>query len=92
MSSMYKMGRTVGEFTKRYRETNSLTQGDLAHKLGVHAQYVSNIERGTHKGAIAFAKSFSKIIKDKKLTTHLYNLAIDEKIDGLVDRMEKKDD
>ena len=86
---MFKYGKTVGEFTKRYRQENSMTQGDLANKLGVNAQYVSNIERGVHKGAISFAMSLSKIVKGKDMAKHLCSLALDERLDCIVDRMEE---
>ena len=88
--NMFRHGKSVGEFTKRYREDHSLTQDDLAHRLGFHPQYVSNIERGTHKGAISFVKSFSKIIKDRDVIKHLYNLAVDERIELIIDKSEGK--
>lgn len=90
MSAMYKYGKTVGEFTRRYREAHSMTQDDLASKLKCHPQYVSNIERGSHKGAISFVKSFSKLLKNKDQVKHLYNLVVDERIDIIIQLTEDK--
>jgi transcriptional regulator with XRE-family HTH domain len=86
--SMYRYGKTVGEFTKRFRDEHSMTQADLAIKLKCDPQYVSNIERGVHRGAITFVKSLSKIIKDKNAARHLLNLVVDEKIEQLTEVME----
>ncbi len=83
--SFYKWGRTVGEFTKRYRDEHSLTQGDLGEKIHVHPQYVSNIERGSHKGAIAFAKAFAKILP-RPQADHVMNLVVDERLAILLEQ------
>lgn len=83
--SVYRFGRTVAEFTKRYRESRvpAWTQEDLADRLDVHPQYISNVERGAHKAPIAFVKRFVKIL-DQDRARHLYGLVADEKVEALL--------
>jgi ribosome-binding protein aMBF1 (putative translation factor) len=85
---MYRYGKTVGEFTRRYRAEHSLTQWDLANKLKCHAQYVSNVERGINTGAIQFVKKFSRIIKDHNARSHLLHLVADEKMESLLESID----
>jgi transcriptional regulator with XRE-family HTH domain len=53
--SYAKYGQTISEFTKRFRLEAGLTQRELADAMGVHSQYVSNIERGRHPRPVTFA-------------------------------------
>jgi transcriptional regulator with XRE-family HTH domain len=51
---IFKYGRDIPEFVKRFREDYSLSQADLARRLGVHKQYVSNVERGVNENPLGF--------------------------------------
>lgn len=37
------------QFVKKYRDKLNLTQGELGEKLGVTAQFVSNVEHGLNE-------------------------------------------
>lgn len=66
----------IGQFIKKIREDNKLTQKELADKLGVTFQAVSKWENGKNVPDIAIIKEMSK----------MFNIDIDEILDG-----EKKD-
>ncbi len=52
--SLIRFGSSVPRFVKILREDMRWSQGDLAKQLGVHPQYVSNVERGVNKNPVAF--------------------------------------
>lgn len=62
----------IGEFLKKLRKDNKLTQAELAEKLGVTYQAVSKWENGKNVPDIAIIKEISKI----------YNVNVDEIISG----------
>ena len=66
----------IGQFIKKIREENKLTQKELADKLGVTFQAVSKWENGKNVPDISILKEMSK----------MFNIDIDEILDG-----EKKD-
>ena len=66
----------IGQFIKKIREENKLTQKELADKLGVTFQAVSKWENGKNVPDISILKEMSK----------MFNVDIDEILDG-----EKKD-
>ncbi|MBR5369875.1 MAG: helix-turn-helix transcriptional regulator [Bacilli bacterium] len=66
----------IGQFIKKIREENKLTQKELADKLGVTYQAVSKWENGKNVPDISIIKEMSK----------MFNIDIDEILDG-----EKKD-
>lgn len=66
----------IGQFIKKIREENKLTQKELADKLGVTFQAVSKWENGKNVPDISIMKEMSK----------MFNVDIDEILDG-----EKKD-
>jgi len=51
---VFKYGRDIPEFVKRFREDYGLSQSELAKRLGVHKQYVSNVERGVNDNPLGF--------------------------------------
>lgn len=77
--SVYKYGRTIPEFVKRYRDDMGLTQDDLAHKLKVRYQYVSTIERGVRPAPVGFVARLVDVIKDSDRRQHLVNLLCEAK-------------
>ena len=66
----------IGQFIKKIREENKLTQKELADKLGVTFQAVSKWENGKNVPDISILKEISE----------MFNVDIDEILDG-----EKKD-
>ena len=66
----------IGQFIKKIRQDNKLTQKELADKLGVTFQAVSKWENGKNVPDISIIKEMSK----------MFNIDIDEILDG-----EKKD-
>ena len=64
----------IGKFIKKLRKDNSLTQDELAKKLGVTYQAVSKWENGKSIPDIAILKTISL----------LFNVNIDELLDGTV--------
>lgn len=44
-----------------WREKEGLTQADIAAKVGVHVQYVSDIERGKKTPSLSLARKFRDI-------------------------------
>lgn len=66
----------IGQFIKKIRQDNKLTQKQLADKLGVTYQAVSKWENGKNVPDISILKEMSK----------MFNIDIDEILDG-----EKKD-
>ena len=66
----------IGQFIKKIRQDNKLTQKELADKLGVTFQAVSKWENGKNVPDISILKEMSK----------MFNVDIDEILDG-----EKKD-
>ena len=62
----------IGQFIKKIREENKLTQKELADKLGVTYQAVSKWENGKNVPDISILKEMSKI----------FNVDIDEILDG----------
>ena len=53
------MAETIGDRIKELRNRNSLTQADLAGKLGFTSQTVSNWESGIREPDIAVLKELS---------------------------------
>ena len=62
----------IGQFIKKIRQDNKLTQKELADKLGVTYQAVSKWENGKNVPDIAILKEMSK----------MFNINIDEILDG----------
>lgn len=62
----------IGQFIKKIRQDNKLTQKELADKLGVTYQAVSKWENGKNVPDIAILKEMSK----------MFNIDIDEILDG----------
>ena len=62
----------IGQFIKKIREENKLTQKELADKLGVTFQAVSKWENGKNVPDISILKEMSE----------MFNVDIDEILDG----------
>lgn len=52
--SVIKYGKDLPTFTRRLRDHLELSQSELADKIGVHKQYVSNVERRKYENPVAF--------------------------------------
>lgn len=61
-----KYGTTFGEFVRRFREEMGLSQVDLAKEIGVHAQYISNIERDVYPNPLRFAKRIKPLMSGER--------------------------
>lgn len=76
---MYKYGRTVSEFTRRYREENNLSQADLAKMLKLKTpQYISNVERGIDPCPTSFCRRMAAILPHDR-ATWLTEILIEQK-------------
>ncbi len=72
----------IGEFLKKLRKDNNLTQSELADKLGVTYQAVSKWENGKNIPDIAIIKEISKI----------FDVNVDEIISGEKNKKTSKKD
>jgi transcriptional regulator with XRE-family HTH domain len=70
---IYKYGKDIPSFVRNFREQNKLTQQQLADMVGVHPQYVSNIERGMTSTPLSFCGLMYAIV-DKERAHHLTDL------------------
>lgn len=71
--SVIKYGRDIPTFVRKFREDFGLSQNDLAKRLRVHGQYVSNVERGVATNPISFCSLLFAICpKDRQ--TYLTDL------------------
>lgn len=65
--SVLKFGKDLPTFVKKFREEMEWSQTDLAHFMGIHGQYVSNVERRKSKSFIAFASRLLPLVgRDRK--------------------------
>jgi transcriptional regulator with XRE-family HTH domain len=74
--SYARYGTTAGEFTKRLREELKMTQQELADEIGVHKQYISNVERDVHTLPLTFLMVLSNYC-DKDRQKYLDDLLKD---------------
>lgn len=87
--SILRYGRDIPSFTKNLRREMEWTQWDLAHQLGVHAQYVSNVERGKMKTYLSFASLLYTICPaDRK--NYLQDLISDSAATNAVRRLDQR--
>lgn len=86
----YIYGRTVSEFVKRYRTENNMSQADLAKRLKVHCQYVSNVERGVYEAPpVSFCARFEGLLSQERYG-YLISLVIEEEADHISSKCSKK--
>jgi transcriptional regulator with XRE-family HTH domain len=52
--SVIKYGGNLPTFVRRLRDDLDMTQSELAGRMGVHKQYVSNVERGLYENPVGF--------------------------------------
>lgn len=64
--SVIKFGKDLPTFVKRFREDMELSQEDLAKRMGVHGQYVSNIERGVSKSCLGFTSRLMPLVGSER--------------------------
>jgi transcriptional regulator with XRE-family HTH domain len=88
--SLYKYGRTISEFTKRYREEAGLTQVELAKLLKLRTgQYVSNVERGLNTCPESFCRRFAKILPRER-AIWLTDILIEQKAQEITSKFKIK--
>lgn len=74
--SVVRFGKDIPTFVRNLRHDLNLTQAELANRLGVTPQYVSNVERGQHKDPIMFCSVLLQVIpKDRE--TYLLDLMLE---------------
>lgn len=87
--SLIKFGGNIPTFVKRLREDLEISQTELGNMLGVHGQYVSNVERGIHKNPIGFCSLLYQICpRDRR--EYLTDLIADSGSQKAVLRLKKK--
>lgn len=83
------LGGDVSSFVKNYRSLMGLSQADLGKKMRVHAQYVSNVERGVHEAPLSFCANLLNVI-DKKYRPFLIDILDEETSNLMAKRIESK--
>jgi len=56
-------GMKPGDYLRNYREAHGMTQKDLAEKIGVRVNYLSDLETGQRAISRKNAKKFAEIFK-----------------------------
>lgn len=87
--SILKFGRDIPSFTRRLRQDEGWTQLELATQIGVHPQYVSNVERGRMKTYLSFA-SLLYTICPKDRQKFLQDLISDSAATNAVRRLNQR--
>jgi transcriptional regulator with XRE-family HTH domain len=64
--SIFKFCKDFPTFVKRFRKEREWTQKDLADQMGVHAQYVSNVERAVNKSYIGFGALLLPLVERER--------------------------
>lgn len=87
--SLIKFGGDIPTFVKRLREDLGISQTELGNMLGVHGQYVSNVERRVHKNPIGFCSLLYQICpKDRR--EYLTDLIADSGSQKAILKLKKK--
>lgn len=85
-----RLGKSISEFVKNYRRSHRLSQGDLGERLGIHAQYISNIERGVYEGpTVSFVSKIAPHLS-KREKKHILKLLDVEMSEHYANLLEKK--
>lgn len=85
---IYKYGRDIPDFVKRYREEKEISQNELGALLGVTGQYISNVERGVYANPASFCALMGTILpKDRERA--LFDLMMEAQAERLKRRMKK---
>jgi len=82
----YKYGNTIESFVNKYRQRQSITQAQLAHMLGVDAQYVSNVERGIYPAPVTFGHRLASILNSEE-SEYFLSLIDEAKDDAMYNRI-----
>ena len=86
-----KYGKNIQEFVRKFREDKGLTQKELGEMLGIHGQYVSDIERGVNtEKPMAFCARLIKHIDDDR-KRYLTDLIMEMTIAGVEKALGEKD-
>lgn len=87
--SVLKFGRDIPSFTRNLRREKDWTQLELATQLGVHPQYVSNVEREKMKTYVSFASLLYTICPPDR-RKYLQDLISDSAANHAVRRLDAK--
>lgn len=75
--SIYRYGRTVAEFVRRFRLEQDLSQLELGKRMGLKShQYISNVERGVDICPISFCNRLAPLLDEDRLV-YLVDLIAD---------------
>lgn len=55
--------RVVGENLRAYRKERNINQEDLAHRLGLHRTYLSDVERGARNLSLQKVELFAELLE-----------------------------
>jgi transcriptional regulator with XRE-family HTH domain len=80
--------QNVGRYLKQLRLDANITQRDLASKLGMNSQFVSNWERELCAPPDAKLKAISKVLKDFAADIYI-NAVLKDSRDNLVKKYRK---
>lgn len=86
--SVIKFGKDLPTFVRRFREEMRWSQSDMGYFMGVHGQYVSNVERGVCKSHAAFAARMMPLI-DPDRRPYLMDLIEVEASEKAVQRVKR---
>lgn len=87
--SVIKYGKDIPTFVRNLRRDLQLSQSELGAQLGVHGQYVSNVERGKMKSYVGFVSLLYTVCpKDRK--PYLQDLLSDAAANHAVRRLEAR--
>jgi transcriptional regulator with XRE-family HTH domain len=87
--SVFKYGKDVPDFVKRFRREREMTQLELANLMGVHAQYVSNVERRVHKSYVSFGSLLLPLV-GRERKPYLIDLIGEASSQRAVERLQTK--
>ena len=87
--SVFRYGKDVPDFVLRFRRERGMTQLELANLMGVHAQYVSNVERRVNKSYISFGSLLLPVV-EKARRPYLIDLIGEASSQRAVDRVRSK--
>jgi len=81
--------KQIARFVIQYRKDKGLTQKELGAKLGIHGQYISNVERQSRAYKMSFVKKMLRILRGpyrerfKGAVEHDFHDILDKKMGGM---------
>jgi predicted transcriptional regulator len=87
--SVLKFGKTIPQFTRNLRREKQWTQLELATQMGVHPQYVSNVEREKMSTYMSFGYLLLSVCPQDR-RKYLQDLIQDSAMNHVVRRLDAK--